>query len=131
MQFKASMERIADKDGKTYFAYNSDGGGTFYWKSSDDFKVWDGYHTGRNYKIQLPQGASYTTFTNDPDNGLYAETVALSTLSIQDTSRDGTVSLENILLFSTGIRCLTTGTPTSTMHPSMEQRMLMRQPDFR
>lgn len=81
MQFKASMERIADKDGKTYFAYNSDGGGTFYWKSSDDFKVWDDNHTGRNYKIQLPQGASYTTFTNDPDEGLYAETVELVTTS--------------------------------------------------
>ena len=79
MQFKASMERIADKDGKTYFAYNSDGGGTFYWKSSDDFKVWDGSHIGRNYKIQLPAGASYTTFANDPDAGLYAETVELVT----------------------------------------------------
>lgn len=78
MQFKASMERIADKDGKTYFAYNSDGGGTFYWKSSDDFKVWDYYHTGRSYKIQLPEGAS-TTFANDPDAGLYAETVELVT----------------------------------------------------
>ena len=80
MQFKASMERIADKDGKTYFAYNSDGGGTFYWKSSDDFKVWDDNHTGRNYKIQLPEGASYTTF-NDPDAGQYAETVELVTTS--------------------------------------------------
>lgn len=77
MQFKASMERIADKDGKTYFAYNSDGGGTFYWKSSDDFKVWDDNHTGRNYKIQLPE--DYTTFANDPDAGMYAETVELVT----------------------------------------------------
>lgn len=84
MQFKASMERIADKDGKTYFAYNSDGGGTFYWKSSDDFMVWDDSHIGRNYKIQLPAGASYTTFANDPDAGLYAETVELVTTNDND-----------------------------------------------
>ncbi len=90
MQFKASMERIADKDGKTYFAYNSDGGGTFYWKSSDDFKVWDDEHIGRNYKIQLPAGASYTTFANDPDAGLYAETVELVTTNDAPALSEGT-----------------------------------------
>lgn len=79
LRFSASMERIADKDGKTYFRYDDNGGGTFYWKSNDDFKVWDENHSGRNYKIQLPEGASFTTFGNDPDGGQFAETVELVT----------------------------------------------------